>query len=92
MLWAEYTTKHQALKLHLILDLNHMLPVNFFIGSGNSSERQALRDWLTVGITYIADRGYMCFKLFDDIQKALLSKCNARKNNLVYEVSESLIL
>jgi hypothetical protein len=90
MLWAEYTTKHQALKLHLCLDLNHMLPVNFIIGSGNSSERQALRDMLEAGITYIADRGYMCFKLFDEIQKALSFFVFRVKNNLVYDVSESL--
>ena len=92
MLWAKYTEKHQALKLHLCLDLNHMLPVNFIIGPGNSSERQALRDMLEAGITYIADRGYMCFKLFDEIQEALSFFVFRVKNNLVYEVSESLIV
>ncbi|MCP4410352.1 MAG: hypothetical protein GY807_21925, partial [Gammaproteobacteria bacterium] len=36
MLWAEYTTKHQALKLHLCFDLNRMIPIEFLVGSGNS--------------------------------------------------------
>jgi hypothetical protein len=90
MLWASYTEKHQALKLHLCFDLNRMLPVNFIIGSGNFRYRQALRDMLEAGVTYIADRGYMCFQLFDDIQKALSFFVFRVKNNLVKEVSEPL--
>ena len=41
MLWAAYTTHHQALKLHRCFELNRMLPVDFWVGSGNSNERQA---------------------------------------------------
>jgi len=37
MLWAAYTTHHQALKLHLCFELNRMIPVDFWIGSGKSS-------------------------------------------------------
>jgi hypothetical protein len=59
MLWAEYTEKHQALKLHLCFEQGSMIPVKFIIGSGKLSSRQALRDMLEAGITYIADRGYM---------------------------------
>jgi hypothetical protein len=71
MLWAEYTTKHQALKLHLILDLNHMLPVNFIIGFFQF-EFPSSFERLAYGRYYLhGRRGYMCFKLFDDIQKAL---------------------
>ena len=70
MLWAEYTSNHQALKLHLCFELNRMIPVDFWVGSGNSSERQALRQWLAEGVTYIADRGYMSFKLCYEITQA----------------------
>jgi hypothetical protein len=92
MLWAEYTSKHQALKLHLCFELNRMIPVNFIIGSGNSSERQALKTMLEGGITYIADRGYMCFQLFHDIQEALSFFVFRVKNNLVYQTTEPLIV
>lgn len=67
-----------------------MIPVKFIIGSGNSSERQALRDMLEAGMTYIADRGYMCFQLFNDITDALSFFVFRVKNNLVYVVIEPL--
>ncbi len=41
MLWAEYTGKHQALKLHLCFELNRMIPVDLLVGSGNSSKHAA---------------------------------------------------
>ena len=63
MLWADYTSKHQALKLHLCFELNRMLPVEFLVTAANFSERKALLQMLTAGVTYIADRGYMSFTL-----------------------------
>jgi len=45
---------------------------------------------LETGITYIADRGYMCFQLFNEIQKALSFFVFRVKNNIVYSVSEPL--
>ena len=63
MSWADYTSTHQALKLHLCLELNRMIPTDFQIGSGNSNERQALIEMAVKGVTYIADRGYMSFQL-----------------------------
>ncbi|MCP4935343.1 MAG: transposase, partial [bacterium] len=61
MLWAEYTSKHPSLKLHLCFELNRMLPVEFLVTAANFSEREALLNMLKSGITYIADRGYMSF-------------------------------
>jgi len=90
MLWAEYTSKHQALKIHMCFDLNRMIAVKFIIGEGNLSSRQALREMLEAGITYIADRGYMCFQLFNDIQKATSYFVCRKKNNLVYQVIKPL--
>jgi putative transposase len=70
MSWAEYRTSCRAVKLHLCFELNRMIPVDICVGTGNSSERQALRQMLTAGVTYIADRGYVCFQLFFDITSA----------------------
>jgi transposase len=67
MLWAEYTKDHQALKLHLCFELNRMIPVDFQLGNGNSSEREALLKMAAAGVTYIADRGYMSFQLCRDL-------------------------
>ncbi|MFO1434699.1 MAG: hypothetical protein U1F76_32230 [Candidatus Competibacteraceae bacterium] len=41
MRWAAYTTHHQALKRHLCFELNRMIPADFWVGSGNSNDRQA---------------------------------------------------
>ncbi len=90
MLWAEYTTKHQALKLHLCFELNRMIPVDFWVGSGNSSERDALRTLLAVGVTYIADRGYMSFQLCHQVCQAQAHFIFRTKTNLVLTVVESL--
>jgi len=89
MLWATYTTHHQALKLHLCFELNRMIPVDFWVGNGNSSERQALRRLLVAGVTYIADRGYMSFQLCHDICQAQAHFLFRTKTNLCFTVMES---
>lgn len=90
MLWAEYTSKHQALKLHLCFELNRMIPVDFWVGSGNSSERDVLRTLLTAGVTYIADRGYMSFQLCHEVCQAQAHFIFRTKTNLVLTVVETL--
>ena len=90
MLWAEYTSKHQALKLHLCFELNRMIPVDFWVGSGNSSERDALRTLLAAGVTYIADRGYMSFQLCHEVCQAQAHFIFRTKTNLVLTVVERL--
>ena len=90
MLWAEYTSKHQALKLHLCFELNRMIPVDFLVGSGNSSERDALRTWLSAGVTYIADRGYLSFQLCHEVCQAQAHFIFRTKTNLVLTVVDSL--
>ena len=90
MLWADYTSKHQALKLHLCFELNRMIPVDFWVGSGNSSERDALRTLLVAGVTYIADRGYMSFRLCHDVCRAQAHFIFRTKTNLLFTVVESL--
>lgn len=90
MLWADYTSNKQACRLHLCFELNRMIAVDFIIGSGKSSERNALRKMIVKGVTYIADRGYMCFNLFNEIVGALSHFVFRVKENLVYSSLESL--
>lgn len=90
MSWAEYTQHHQALKLHLCFELNRMIPVDFQVGSGNSSERDALLSMATAGVTYIADRGYLSFKLcYELLQKEVFFIFRA-KENLIYTTIKEL--
>jgi hypothetical protein len=90
MVWAEYKSKSQAIKLHLCFELNRMIAVQFVVDAGNSSEREALRHMLQAGVTYIADRGYVCFQLLADIVVAQAHFVMRMKANLVYSVVETL--
>ena len=92
MMWAEYTSNKQALRLHLCFELNRMIAVDFIIGSGKSSERKALREMIKTGITYIADRGYMCFDLFSHIVSVSAHFIFRVKSNMVYSVLEPLVV
>lgn len=92
MAWAAYTSHCQALRLHMCFELNRMIAVDFLVGSGKSSERHALRAMLVTGVTYIADRGYMCFKLFHEIAEAKSYFVFRVKQNLVYETIKTLTL
>jgi hypothetical protein len=90
MTWAEYKSKSQAIKLHLCFELNRMIAVQFVVDAGNSSEREALRQMLQAGVTYIADRGYVCFQLLADIVAAQAHFVMRMKANLVNSVVETL--
>ena len=38
--WAEYKSNSRALKLHLSFNLNKMIPVDIYVDTANSSERE----------------------------------------------------
>lgn len=90
MLWAEYTSQHKAIRLHLCFELNRMVAVQFLVDTGNSNEKQALLAMLEAGVTYIADRGYYSFPLLAAIATAQAFFVFRAKINLVYTPAEWL--
>jgi len=90
MLWAEYTSQHQAIRLHLCFELNRMIPVHFLVDTGKSNEKKALLQMLEAGVTYIADRGYYSFPLLATIAAAQAFFVFRAKVNLVYTRVERL--
>lgn len=90
MLWAEYKKNFQALKIHLCLELNRMIPVEIIVGSGNSSERAAFLQMLKPLGTYIADRGYASFLVFHEILQAQAHFVIRVKSNFSKTVIELL--
>ncbi len=90
MLWAKYTSKHQALKLHLCFELNRMLPVEFLVTAANFSEREALLQMLKAGVTYIADRGYMSFRVCSEVVQANAHFVFRVKAGLLFSVTTVL--
>jgi len=65
--WATYKSTSNALKMHLSFELNRMIPVQFISTDANGCEKKALMEMLEAGVTYIADRGYVSFKLFQSV-------------------------
>ena len=90
VLWAEYTSKHQAIRLHLCFELNRMIPAHFLVDTGKSNEKKALLQMLEAQVTYIADRGYLSFPLLAAIVVAKAFFIIRAKANLVYTRVERL--
>jgi hypothetical protein len=67
--WAHYRKTGNAIKIHLVLELNRMLPVQFISTDANASEKTALLTMLESGVTYIADRGYLSFFCFTKLPR-----------------------
>ena len=85
MLWAEYTSQHRAIRLHLCFELNRMIPAHFLVDTGKSNEKKALLQMLEADVTYIADRGYLSFPLLAAIVAAQACFVIRAKSNLVYQ-------
>ena len=90
MTWATYQQKRNAIKLHLAFELNRMIPTQFLSTEANGSERMIRRQMLEAGITYIADRGYVCFELFHDIGARQAYFIIRGTSNLLYDICETL--
>jgi hypothetical protein len=90
MLWAEYTSQHRAIRLHLCFELNRMLAVQFLVEAGNSNEKKALLKMLESGVTYMADRGYFSYPLLAAIVAAQAFFVFRAKLNLIYVRVEKL--
>ena len=90
VLWVEYSSKHQAIRLHLCFELNRMVPAHFLVDTGKSNEKKALLQMLEAGVTYIADRGYLSFPLLTAIVAAQAFFIIRAKANLVYTRVERL--
>lgn len=69
MEWAKYTSTCQALKMHLAYELNRMIPVQFISSEANYPERKVFMELLEAGVTYITDRGYLAFDIFQQVKE-----------------------
>ena len=88
--WAKYKTQANGLKLHLSYNLNKMIPTLFVVTDANTSEKKILASMLEPGITYIADRGYVAFKLFHQITKQCAFFIIRVKPNMHYSATDFL--
>ena len=89
MEWTTYKSQSNACKLHLCLELNRMLPTEFWVGSGNSSERAFVQRIAQKGVTYIADRGYFSFDLVEKLVEKEAFFVFRLKSNLLTTLIEN---
>lgn len=90
--WASYKQTAKGIKLHLSFELNRMIPVQFISTEANGSERKVLQSLLEKGVTYIADRGYIAFDLFEQIDKQSAFFIIRVKSNMGYTVQHVLTI
>lgn len=90
MAWAKYKTSANALKIHLAFELNRMIPVQILSTDANTSERKILAQFLEEGVTYIADRGYISFKMLQQILAKKAFFVFRMKSNWKYTIEQSL--
>ena len=89
-IWAEYKTHCNAVKLHLGFSLNDMLTSCFLVTAASYDERKALAQLIEIGVTYIADRGYLSFELFKTINDKTAYFIIRVRKRLHYEVEQQL--
>jgi len=81
-----------AWRLHLQFDVDHHVPGRWEItapkNTGRSDEKSVLRRTLASGHTYVMDRWYAQFTLWNDIKHAGSSYVCRVRDNSVYEVIE----
>jgi hypothetical protein len=81
-----------AWRLHLQFDVDHQVPAAWEItgpkNTGKSDEKSVLRRNLSAGHTYVMDRWYAQFTLWNDIKAAASSYVCRVRDNSVYEVLE----
>jgi hypothetical protein len=81
-----------AFRLHLQFDVDHHLPEAWEItepkNTGKSDEKSVLRRKLAAGHTYVMDRWYAQFTLWNDIKAAASSYVCRVRDNSVYDVIE----
>ena len=90
MCWAEYKTTKKAIRLHVEMSLNQMIPLEFAGLSGNSSERDFLKTIVRNSVTYIADRGYFSFDLAHFICKHFAFFIFRIRNNMKMDIGKAL--
>jgi hypothetical protein len=85
-----------AWRLHLGFDVDHHVPAHWEItdprNTGKSDEKSVLRRKLSADHTYVMDRWYAQFTLWNDIKKAASSYVCRVRDNSVYDIIEDRTL
>ena len=65
--WAEYRKNVKACKGHLLFDLERSIPKQLVLTPGRTHDYRLFKQFLEAGWTYIVDRAYNAYRLFDQM-------------------------
>lgn len=88
MTWADYRQGANKAKVHLGFDIGRGIPQKVTLTEGKGDERDQAERLVALGQTGVYDRGYQCYKNFDDWQEQgrhfiCRIKANSRKTELL---------
>ncbi|GAB6081488.1 hypothetical protein JCM30471_34650 [Desulfuromonas carbonis] len=69
MIWADYRDEVKKAKVHLGFNIGQSIPHKMVLTDGKADERQQAERLVAPGQTGVYDRGYQCYKNFDDWQE-----------------------
>jgi len=84
--WATYRKKVNACKAHVLFDLVSSIPKKFILSVGRMHDRKFFSPFLHKGWTYIVDRAYNDYKLFDWMNQSHIFFVTRVKSNATYEI------
>jgi putative transposase len=87
--WATYRKNVNACKAHLLLDLASSIPKKLILTVGRMHDRKLFPDFLEKGWTYIVDRAYNDYKLFDWMNGIQIFFVTRLKTNARYAILQS---
>lgn len=87
--WATYRKKVKALKGHILFRLAEGIPSKLVISAGRLHDRKFFECFLERGWTYIVDRAYNAYKVFDEMIELGIHVVTRLKSNASYEVIKS---
>ena len=89
MVWALYRSESNKVKAHFFYEILSGLPDKMVVTSGKGDERKVLEEHFLPYTTYIVDRGYLDFSLFERMLKLKGDFVTRAKDNLNFKVLQS---
>jgi len=86
--WAEYRKKVKACKGHLLFDLERSIPKKLILTPGKVHDYRVFNRFLEVGWTYIVDRAYNAYGLFDEMtDRGIYFVCRLKIGSVYHQIS-----
>jgi len=88
MTWAlfRHKTTNRAVRMHLHFDVQRGIPAELDITDARCSEKKVLRRRIRPGILYVIDRGFIDYRLYQDIHDGKSFFVARLKDNSTYQV------